>query len=176
MKNEYIIVDKTVLENRIQELEKDLEDEPNPFLNTSYQSELDVLKKILSQSTPLIPGLKSKTSNVAKQKSIDYVMKWMYYAAWSWKDHELTTDQYLEGVRKIDEEMRKMHEIEIAAAYANGYNDRSDELDFSVPDSEMESLLEQGKQYYREHFELDRNKTTERVPTNETFNNGKEAE
>lgn len=113
---------------------------------------------------------------MAKQKSIDYVMHWMYAGAWSWKFYGMTTDEYLEGVRKIDEDMRKMHELEIANAYANGYNDRSDELDFSVPDSEMESLLEQGKKYYREHFELDGNKVTERVPTNETFNDEKETE
>ena len=91
-----------------------------------------------------------------KQKSIEYVMKWMYYAAWSWKDHELTTDQYLEGVDKITEEMRKMHEIEIAAAYANGYNDRSEELNFHIPDYEMDGLLEQGKKYYHEWFNLER--------------------
>ena len=72
MNNEYIIVDKTVLENRIQELEKDLEDEPNPFLNTSYQSELDVLKKILSQSTPLIPVIEQAVEfgkDIRREKS-----------------------------------------------------------------------------------------------------------
>jgi hypothetical protein len=57
MNNEYIIINKTAIQKRIEELENDLKDEPNPFLNTSYQSELDVLKKILSQSISLIPEI-----------------------------------------------------------------------------------------------------------------------
>jgi hypothetical protein len=52
MKQEYIIINKTAIQKRIEELEKHLQDEPNPFLNTSYQTELDTLKQILSQSTP----------------------------------------------------------------------------------------------------------------------------
>lgn len=57
MNNEYVIINKSVLEKRIEELENELKDEPNPFLNTSYQTELDTLKEVLSQSTPLIPEI-----------------------------------------------------------------------------------------------------------------------
>ena len=52
---EYIIINKTAIQKRIEDLKKNLQDEPNPFLNISYQTELDTLEKILSQSTPLIP-------------------------------------------------------------------------------------------------------------------------
>ena len=54
---EYIVVNKTAIQKRIEELENKLKCEPNPFLNTSYRTELDTLKRILSQSTPLIPEL-----------------------------------------------------------------------------------------------------------------------
>jgi hypothetical protein len=59
MKNEYVIISKTATEKRIEKLKKDLKDEPNPFLNTSYQTELDTLKHILFQSIPLIPEIEN---------------------------------------------------------------------------------------------------------------------
>ena len=54
---ECIIVNKTAIQKRIEELENTLKYEPNPFLNTSYQTELNTLKRILSKSTPLIPEI-----------------------------------------------------------------------------------------------------------------------
>ena len=54
---EYIIINKTAIQKRIEELENLLEDEPNPFINTDYNAELNALKQILSQSTPLIPEI-----------------------------------------------------------------------------------------------------------------------
>ena len=54
---EYIIINKTAIQKRIEELENLLEDEPNPFINTDYNAELSALKQILSQSTPLIPEI-----------------------------------------------------------------------------------------------------------------------
>lgn len=52
---EYIIINKTAIQKRIEELEKLLKNESNPFINTYYNAELNALKQILSQSTPLIP-------------------------------------------------------------------------------------------------------------------------
>ena len=68
MNNEYIIVNKTAIQKRIEELENDLKDEPNPFINTSYQAELDVLNKVLFKSTPLIPEIE-KAINYGIRKS-----------------------------------------------------------------------------------------------------------
>lgn len=55
--NQYVIISKTAIQKRIEELENLLEDEPNPFINTDYNAELNTLKQILSQSTPLIPEI-----------------------------------------------------------------------------------------------------------------------
>ena len=55
--SKYVIIDAEAIQKRIEELENDLKDEPNPFINTSYQAELDVLNKVLFKSTPLIPEI-----------------------------------------------------------------------------------------------------------------------
>jgi hypothetical protein len=49
MIDEYIIINKTFIEKRIEELEKDIED-----INLLKSGELSAYKEILSQSTPLI--------------------------------------------------------------------------------------------------------------------------
>ena len=52
MNNEYIIVNKTAIQKRIEELEKIDEKEIWEHM------EFDALKQILSQSTPLLPEIK----------------------------------------------------------------------------------------------------------------------
>ena len=56
MNNEYIIVNKTAIQKRIEELEKErLLELKDDFYDTFYQGKIAALKQILSQSTPLIP-------------------------------------------------------------------------------------------------------------------------
>lgn len=50
-KNEYIIINKTAIQKRIEELLK------NNYRAFSEHVELDILREILSQSTPLIPEI-----------------------------------------------------------------------------------------------------------------------
>ena len=56
MKDEYVIINKTAIQKRIEECNKCL-----TFVNKKhdapYQKEIDVLQSILSQSTPLIPEI-----------------------------------------------------------------------------------------------------------------------
>ena len=59
MNNEYIIVNKTLLEKRIEELEKERK--------IMWWLERDTLKQILSQSTPLIPDIKDIQIWLSKQ-------------------------------------------------------------------------------------------------------------
>ena len=54
MKDEYVIINKKAIQKRIEEIEELLKKQQVDF---SYQVELDVLKEILSQSTPLIPEI-----------------------------------------------------------------------------------------------------------------------
>lgn len=76
MKNEYIIISKTAIQQRIEELEKmkiktSNEDEKgfnqkvwNDLIHDSeLMSEYKTLKKILSQSTPLIPEIEKAFEN-----------------------------------------------------------------------------------------------------------------
>lgn len=68
MKDEYIIINKTVIQKRIEELEQEikfynkvgaLSINPNKI---KVQTELFLLKQILSQSTPLIPEIEKSIS------------------------------------------------------------------------------------------------------------------
>lgn len=63
MKDEYIIINKTALLKRIEELEAlwDVHStNPNKtMLCIEYQEKIDLLKEILSQSTPLIPEIEN---------------------------------------------------------------------------------------------------------------------
>ena len=54
MKDEYVIINKKAIQKRIEEIEELLKKQQVDF---SYQVELDVLKEILSQSTPLFPEI-----------------------------------------------------------------------------------------------------------------------
>lgn len=70
MKDEYIIINKTVIKQRIEELE----DERDGFIynpnktedSICYNSKIDILKQILSQSTPLIPEIE-EAMNAARE-------------------------------------------------------------------------------------------------------------
>ncbi len=70
MKDEYIIINKTVIQKRIEELEKlkiihsESGDFPNDIMYKITITEKNTLKQLLSQSTPLIPELQ-KTWNTA---------------------------------------------------------------------------------------------------------------
>ena len=62
MKEEYIIISKTATQKRIEELEQDLSSEkdcgdPIDYLLGEYKGNINALKQILSQSTPLIPEI-----------------------------------------------------------------------------------------------------------------------
>ncbi len=64
MKDEYVIINKTAIQKRIEECNKYL-----TFVNKKhdapYQKEIDVLQSILSQSTPLIPEI-AKAHNTGR--------------------------------------------------------------------------------------------------------------
>ena len=64
MKDEYIIINRTALEKRMEELEKN---KLNVLLGSDI--EISILKQILSQSTPLIPENINKIleNNVGEQ-------------------------------------------------------------------------------------------------------------
>jgi hypothetical protein len=71
MNNEYIIVDKTKILQRIEEMEKAMEGFSfSKTNNTTMATLLSILKQIISQSTPLIPEI---------EKAIDAHKKY----AWS---------------------------------------------------------------------------------------------
>lgn len=58
MKDEYIIINRTTLEKRIEELEKDIKfysNEAKKIEANQCLGAADTLKQILTQSTPLIP-------------------------------------------------------------------------------------------------------------------------
>lgn len=61
MKNEYIIINRTALEKRIENLEKQRDEYSfNPNRTDDYyryNSIIKVIKEVLSQSTPLIPEI-----------------------------------------------------------------------------------------------------------------------
>ena len=61
MNNEYIIVNKTLLEKRIEELEKAQKE--NPLTEAIWAFAKQELKQILSQSTSLIPEIEKAYEN-----------------------------------------------------------------------------------------------------------------
>lgn len=56
MNNEYIIVNKTTIQKRIEELEWSLGNIPESYI-PKHEAQIYALKEILSQSTPLIPEI-----------------------------------------------------------------------------------------------------------------------
>ncbi len=73
--SKYVIIDAEAIQKRIEELENDLKDEPNPFINTSYQAELDVLNKVLFKSTPLIPEIEKAFDAGVHEDYLDTIGK-----------------------------------------------------------------------------------------------------
>ena len=68
---EYIIISKTALEKRIEELEKQrLLELKDDFYDTLYLGEINSLKQILSQSTPLIPEISKAYDAGIKDKEL----------------------------------------------------------------------------------------------------------
>jgi hypothetical protein len=67
MQDEYIIINKTAIQKRIEEYDRLWEvSSTNPsktMLCVEYQEKIELLKEILSQSTPLIPEIE-KAHNV----------------------------------------------------------------------------------------------------------------
>jgi hypothetical protein len=59
MNNEYIIVNKTTIEKRIEELENELISEFSTGRRLWVNSAIKNLKEVLSQSTPLIPQIEN---------------------------------------------------------------------------------------------------------------------
>lgn len=58
MRNEYIIINKTAIQKRIEELERLYKGCEKPSIQGTLYYQLNIeLKKILSQSTPLIPEI-----------------------------------------------------------------------------------------------------------------------
>lgn len=58
MKDEYIIINKTAIQKRIEELERLYKGCEKPSIQGTLYYQLNIeLKKILSQSTPLIPEI-----------------------------------------------------------------------------------------------------------------------
>lgn len=60
MENEYVIISKSAIQKRIEELEEEYKSEPAYQFNNygdKLIKEIMILKQILSQSTPLIPEI-----------------------------------------------------------------------------------------------------------------------
>jgi hypothetical protein len=70
MNNEYIIVNKTAIQKRIEELEKIDEKEIWEHM------EFDTLKQILSQSTPLIPEMEKVYDKGSRNHHSQYTEKY----------------------------------------------------------------------------------------------------
>jgi hypothetical protein len=67
---EYVIIDKTTIQKRIEELEKQMQEHIQSAQKTGdydsqFEDKLEELKQILSQSTPLIPEIE-KAHNVGR--------------------------------------------------------------------------------------------------------------
>ena len=54
--NEYVIINKTAIQQRIEELEWSLSNIPESYI-PKHEAQIYALKQILSQSTPLIPEI-----------------------------------------------------------------------------------------------------------------------
>lgn len=57
MKDEFIIINKTVIQKRIERLKQSREVEPDNYQQSYLNGKIKVAEEILSQSTPLIPEI-----------------------------------------------------------------------------------------------------------------------
>ena len=55
MKDEYIIINKTTIQKRIEELKKPIAHYDGIYVSDTQRKEYETLEEIISQSTPLIP-------------------------------------------------------------------------------------------------------------------------
>jgi len=70
MNNEYIIINKTAIQKRIEELEKYLPD--TDFEEQRILAKIDELEEILYQSTPLIPEIEKAWLDGNTSSTKDY--------------------------------------------------------------------------------------------------------
>ena len=82
MKDEYIIINKTDIQQRIEELENLIEKHKSNRISIEYRAELKGLTQVLSKSTPLIPEIEKafyggqrslKEKVLPKKTSQDYI-------------------------------------------------------------------------------------------------------
>jgi len=57
VEEEYIIINKTAIQKRIEELEKEYNQESEEHMKDWFLGQIESLKQTLSQSTPLIPEI-----------------------------------------------------------------------------------------------------------------------
>ena len=69
MKDEYIIINKTAIQKRIKELKFQREREPDNYTQSYLDGKLNILKEILSKSTPLIPEIENAIKEGIEMRS-----------------------------------------------------------------------------------------------------------
>jgi hypothetical protein len=70
MNNEYIIINKTAIQKRIEELQLSLSNIPESYI-PKHEVQIYALKQILSQSTPLIPVIE-QAFDIGLKSDMDY--------------------------------------------------------------------------------------------------------
>lgn len=76
MKDEYIIINKTAIQKRIEELKFQREIEPDNHTQSFLDGKIKQLKQILSQSTPLIPEIEKAFDEGKGVGIISYQPRW----------------------------------------------------------------------------------------------------
>ena len=71
MKEEYIVISKTAIQKRIEELENYTYATQNIYLEGRNEGELSCLLNLLSQSTPLIPEIEKAFDEARKLKTFN---------------------------------------------------------------------------------------------------------
>lgn len=66
MKDEYIIISKTKLLERIEELKKPIVYYDGIYVSDSQNAQIELIEELLSQSTPLIPEIKKHSIEFTK--------------------------------------------------------------------------------------------------------------
>lgn len=66
MKDEYIIINKTTIQKRIERLKQSREVEPDNYEQSYLNGKIKVAEEILSQSTPLIPEIEKHSIEFTK--------------------------------------------------------------------------------------------------------------
>ena len=79
MKEEFIIISKTAIQKRIEELEKQMQEHIQSAQKTGdydfqFEDKLEELKEIISQSTPLIPEIEKAYKHcLSNEEFKDYI-------------------------------------------------------------------------------------------------------